>query len=67
MAGEGLELVVFAKGKEPILTLPLAKTQRNQDMPLELNMRRGSTSFGILDIQILGQFEAELLVSDFQP
>lgn len=64
---EKLELVVFAKGKEPVLRLPLNKTGRSQEMPVELDMRRGTDSFGIVDIQVLGQLEANLPVAEFQP
>lgn len=66
-ADDGIELVLFAKGKDPVLTLPLRKTDRTQELPVELDMRSGTESLGLIDIYILGQFQAALPVAESQP
>lgn len=60
--GEKIELVVYAKGKEPLLRLPLTRTDFKQELPLELDMRKLSDDLGIIDINIFGQFNAGLTV-----
>jgi hypothetical protein len=66
-ADEELELIVFAKGSEPLLRVPLKKNTRTQDLPLKLDLRPGTESLGIVDIHVLGQFQASLPVAEFHP
>jgi hypothetical protein len=56
------ELVVFTRGKDAVLTLPLKEETREQQMPVELDMRQGSESLGLIDIRILGHLQATLPV-----
>ena len=61
-SASGLELVIFAKDKDPVLTLPLKEETRDQSTPLELNMRQGTDSLGLVDLHILGKLVATLPV-----
>lgn len=63
-AKEGaLELVVFGKGKEPLLKVPMAKASRTQSMPIEFTAERESES-GRLTLRLVGQYEATLFVTE---
>ncbi|MEQ1859752.1 MAG: hypothetical protein ABMA13_07450 [Chthoniobacteraceae bacterium] len=61
------ELVIFGKDKDPIVTLSASKTDNTQDEPLDLNMRQGVGTLGDIEINVLGQFRAELPVNEFSP
>ena len=65
--GGGAELLVFGKDKEPIATLPLTKVESSQDAPVGINMQAGSTSLGVIEITVLGQYRARLAVDEFAP
>ena len=56
------ELLVLSKDKEPLLRLPLTRTDFKQEGPLELDMRKLSDDLGIVDINIFGMFNAPLTV-----
>lgn len=60
-----LELFVYGRGKEPLLRVPLSKTQRTQTMPIELTGERESDG-GKLKLSIVGQYEAEIPVTELQ-
>jgi hypothetical protein len=62
MADDKPELLVYAKGKEPLLRLPLTKTDFKQELPLEIDMRKLSEELGLIDINIAGRFNAGLQV-----
>lgn len=58
-----LELVVFAKDKEPLVRAPLKKIDAKQELPLELEAKReGDTAQ--LTINILGKYQAVLTVAE---
>ena len=59
-----LELVIYAKAKEPLLTLPLKKFDTKQALPLEIGLRQGTSSLGLVDINILGEYQAVLSVGE---
>lgn len=61
-----LELVVYAKDKEPLLRAPLKKIDAKQELPLELQAKReGDTAQ--LTINILGKYQAVLTVAEQAP
>lgn len=60
----GLELVIYAKAKEPLLTLPLKKSDTKQALPLEIGVREGTSSLGLVDINILSEYQAALSVGE---
>ena len=57
-----LELLVFGKGKEPILTAPLKAIDTKQEMPLDIAAERESES-GKLTVKILGKYQATFHVT----
>lgn len=59
-----LELVIYAKAKEPLLTLPLKKSDARQVLPIEVGLRQGTSSLGLVDINILGHYQATLAVGE---
>lgn len=66
-AGEkDLELVIYAKAKEPLLTLPLKQSDTKQVLPLEIGLRQGTSSLGLVDINILGEYQAVLPVGELE-
>jgi hypothetical protein len=59
----GLELLVYGKGKEPILRAPLRTIESRQENPIEIAAERtydGAT----VTLKILGKYEASFTVSD---
>jgi len=60
-----LELLVYAKGKEPLLVLPLEASSRSQDQPIELE-GKGEGEIGMLIVHVLGKHEAKLPVAKAQ-
>lgn len=60
-AGE-LQLVVFGKDKtQPVVRVPLTKTGgASQSTPIELSGRKQDDSTGILTVDLLGEYSAEL-------
>lgn len=58
----GLELVVLTKDKDAVLTLPLKEEQRDQQWPVALEMRQGTSSLGEIDIHVLGRLHAVMPV-----
>jgi hypothetical protein len=59
-----LDLVVFAKDKEPVVRVPLAKsaTTTTQELPIELSGRKDDDRTGTLSLRVLGQYAADLTV-----
>lgn len=60
---KGRELVVFAKGSEPLLVLPLKKVEFVTELPVEIAWERGEKSSDPLTITILGKYQAVLPVT----
>ena len=59
----GLELVVYSKGKEPLLTAPIQKAERSQTLPIEIEVERESDS-GRLTLHLGGRYAATLRVTE---
>lgn len=59
----GLELLVYGKGKEPLLRLPLRKVERAQSLPIELSAEREYDS-GRMTLRLVGRYEATLSVTE---
>ena len=62
-AGDGLELVLFGKSKEPLLAVPLSKTSRQQALPIEISAERESDS-GKVRFFLGGKYEATISVTE---
>lgn len=62
-ADKGLEMVAYAKESEPLLVLPLQKLEAGQELPLELEWRRGDKEADSLTLNILGKFQAVLPIT----
>lgn len=62
-ASGSLELLVYGKGKEPLLTVPLKPLTRTQSMPIEVTGQQESDS-GTLRVHILGRYQAEIPVTE---
>jgi hypothetical protein len=60
--GDGLELLVYGLDKEALLTLPLTKTDARQELPIELDGIKNDNDTGTLTINLLGKYEAKLMV-----
>ncbi len=60
---DALELVVYAKGKEPLLAVPLSKIDRKQELPIEIGVDRESDS-AQLHLYLGGKFRATLTVTE---
>jgi len=62
-AKDELELVVYAKDKEPLLTVPLEKKEIQQELPLELEAKKGDNNRAQILLNILGKYQATLIVA----
>ena len=62
-AGDKLELLVFGKGKEPLLVLPLNKAAREQKWPLEFTAEREGDASARVTLLLVGKYEASFLVT----
>lgn len=60
--GKDLELVGYAKENEPVLVLPLKKTDFIQNLPVEIDWERGE-KFDRLPIKLFGKFETVIEIS----
>jgi hypothetical protein len=61
-----LELVVYAKDKEPLLVLPLETADHNQEQPIEFT-GKGEGESGTITLHVLGKYQAELPVAKLTP
>jgi hypothetical protein len=62
-AGDKLELLVFGKGKEPLLALPLTKAAREQRWPVEFTAEREGDASARVKLSLVGKYEASFLVT----
>lgn len=62
-AAGDLELVVYGKGKEPIVTAPLKKAAHTQKLPVELGVERDSDRARLI-LHLVGEYEATLEVTE---
>ena len=61
--GGTLELLVFGKGKEPLLTAPLKSLEAKQSAPIDLDAERDGDS-GKLTLKILEKYQATMMVTE---
>jgi hypothetical protein len=61
-AGDRLELLVFGKGKEPLLVEPLKPATYEVRAPLELKAEREGEATARLTLRLVGKYEASFLV-----
>lgn len=62
-AGGKLELLVYGKGKEPVLTVALKPLDAKQATPLDLEAERDGDA-GKLTLKILGKYQATMSVTE---
>jgi hypothetical protein len=62
-AEKDLELVVYAKDSEPILTVPLKPVEFVQDLPINLEWQRGEKQVDPLTLTIFGKYQAILPIT----
>ena len=60
--GDSLELVVYAKGKEPLISAPLKSVETKQELPVEITGEKAGENSGRLTFHILGRYEASILM-----
>ena len=60
-----LQLLVFGKGKEPVLKLPLKEIKADQEAPIDISAERIGDE-GRITLRILGKYEAKLTVTELQ-
>jgi len=61
--GGDLELVVYAKGKEPILKAAITKSDARVDLPIELEAKKDTDDTATLTLNILGSHRASIAVA----
>lgn len=64
-SADALELVIFGKGKEPLLAAPLKASTASHAMPVDLAAERGEES-GRITVKILGKYSASFEVTELQ-
>jgi hypothetical protein len=62
-ANNNLELLLYGKDKEPVMRVPLKSLSKPQEHPLDLAAERRDDG-GLLTLRILGQYEADFMVTD---
>ena len=62
-AGGKLELLVYGKGREPVLTVALKPLDATQSAPLDLEAERDGDA-GKLTLKILGKYQATMSVTE---
>jgi hypothetical protein len=61
--GDKVQLLVFGKGKEPVLTVPLKEASVQQENPVEFTAERESDG-GLITLKIGGKYEGSFKVTD---
>jgi hypothetical protein len=61
--GDGLELVVYAKEKQPLLVVPLEKSEANLELPIELEGKKTGDDSGELTLKLVGKYRAKLALN----
>ncbi len=62
-SGGALELLVYGKGKEPVVTAPIKEIDGKQDTPIDMTAQRDSDS-GKVTLKILGKYQASIKVTE---
>lgn len=63
--GGALELLVYGKSKEPIVTVALKSVEAKQSLPLDLTAEREGDA-GKVTLNILGKYQATLAVTELE-
>ena len=59
----GLELVVYAKDKEPLLRVPIKKrVAGKQEFPIEVSGVKNGDNSGTLSLRLFGEYDAQLIL-----
>ena len=59
----GLELVVYAKDKEPLLRVPIKKrVAGKQEIPIEVSGVKNDDDSGTLSLRLFGEYDAQLVL-----
>jgi hypothetical protein len=61
--GKGLELIGYARDSEPLLVLPLQELEAEQQLPLELEWKRGDKETNNLNVNLLGRHQVVLAIA----
>ena len=62
-ASSGLELLVYGKGQDPVLTVPLRPLTADQSVPIDMTAERDYDS-GRVTLKILGRYQATIPVTE---
>jgi hypothetical protein len=62
--GSASGLVVYSKGREPLLEIPLEQAETEQDAPITLAGVNGEDETGVILVNVLGKHQAALPVMD---
>ncbi len=62
---DALELLIFGKGKEPLVVTPLKKSEKSALTPLDLSAERQSES-GRITVNVLGKYQASFDVTELE-
>lgn len=60
------ELIVYGKDKAPLMTVPLKKMSGTQELPIEIDGKKGENETGELVVNILGKYTATIIVKPLE-
>ncbi len=61
---DGLELLIYGKDKEPLVTVPMKSIDTKQEAPIELTASKEGDEAGRITLKFRGKYEASFLVTD---
>jgi hypothetical protein len=59
-----LELLVYGKAKDAIVKVPLKKVDAAQELPIELDGKKGDNETGTVIVNLLGKYQAQITVKE---
>lgn len=62
--GGKLELLVYGKDKEPLVKVPLTKMDAPHELPIEADGKKGENETGQIILNLLGKYQAQIIVKD---
>jgi hypothetical protein len=60
----GLELLLYGKGQEPVLSVPLRQAESSNDAPISMDAERTGDEGGRIILRILGRYRASIPVTE---
>jgi len=60
----GLELLVYGKGQEPVLSVPLRQVESSGDAPISMDAERTGDEGGRIILRIAGRYRASIPVTE---